>query len=226
MGVGRMTIPLFLSTLPEGMSFTVDEINMNVPSGFWGLIGGLPSGFTFPHTYTASDIAEGQPSNKRGAKIATLELATDGVFQSGNGGSFVVKFTISGRPDAYPDLPVKTTKGTLTVGTSQWGWFSRPDQTNFSWQIGEQHQTYTAKTPTLTYLDDSCLAVAYFPDQKDYVFGVNNQQDFLVKLMQGAVGGIIAGHKAVWSVAAGWVAPIGGIAFSVVSFGASAIDGV
>jgi hypothetical protein len=62
---------------------------------------------------------------------------------------------------------------------------SRPDQTNFSWQVGDNHRTFTAKTPTLTYLDDSCLAVAYLPNDKTYVFGVTNQQDFIVKVMQG-----------------------------------------
>ncbi len=58
------------------------------------------------------------------------------------------------------------------------------------------------------------------------MFGVTNQQDFLVKLMQGGVSAILAGHKALWSVAAGMVASIGGVAFAVVSFGAGAIDGI
>lgn len=228
MGIGQMTIPLFLSTLPEGMTFTIDEITKDAPSGFWAYIG-LPNGVTFPHTFQPSDIAEGLPSNKRGARIAELALRCDGGFfglHGGQGGSFVIKFTIKGRPKDHPEAAVQDTKGTLTIGTSEWGVFSRPDKTNFSWQIGENHRTYTAATPTLTYLDDSCLAVAYLPEQKTYVFGVTNQQDFLVKVMQGGVDAIIAGHKVLWSAAAGMVASIGGIAFAVVSFGASKIDGI
>jgi len=58
------------------------------------------------------------------------------------------------------------------------------------------------------------------------VFGVSNQQDFIVKLLQGGVGAIMTGHKLIWSTAAGWVAPIGGTAFAAVAWGASKIDGV
>ncbi|CAM6002912.1 unnamed protein product [Sphagnum balticum] len=226
MGLGQMTIPIFLSTLPEGMTFTIDEISKDAPSGFWAYIS-LPNGLTFPHTFRPSEITEGFSSNKRGARIAELDLRTDGSgLGGGQGGSFVIKFTINGRPNEHPDAPVQNTKGTLTVGTSEWGFFGRPDQTNFSWQIGDNHRTFTAKTPNLGSLDDSCLAVAYLPDNKTYVFGVTNQQDFIVKVMQGGVSAILAGHKVLWSTAAGLVAPIGGAAFAVVSFGASAIDGI
>lgn len=226
MGIGQMTIPLFLSTLPEGMTFTVDEITQDVPSGFWAYFS-KPNGVTFPHTYQPSDITEGLPNNKRGAKIAEFALRTDGYgLHGGQGGSFVVKFTITGQPKDHPEALVQDTKGTLTIGTSEWGVFSRPDQTNFSWQIGDAHRTFTAKTPTLTYLDDSCLAVAYLPEERKYVFGVTNQQDFIVKLAQGGVSAVIAGHKMLWDAAAGLVASIGGVAFAVVSFGASQIDGI
>jgi hypothetical protein len=226
MGIGQMTVSLFLSTLPEGMTFTIDEISKNVPSGFWAHMS-MPNDLTFPHTFQSSEITEGFPSNKRGASIVTLQLRTDGTgLGGGQGGSFLIKFTIKGRPTEHPEAPVQDIKGSLTIGTSEWGYFSRPDQTNFSWQIEGQHSTYTAKTPTLSYLDDSCLAIAYLPDQKTYVFGVTNQQDFIVKVMQGGVSAILAGHKALWSTAAGMVCAIGGAAFAVVSFGASQIDGI
>jgi len=224
MGIGKMTIPLFLSTLPEGMTFTIDEFNPNVPKDFYAHIT-LPNGITYPHTFTPSEIAAGSPSNHRGAKIAELILQTESAFTSGQGASFLIKFTISGKPKDQPDAPVQNAKGTLTIGTSEWGTFTRPDQTTFSWQIGDQHQTYTAKTPTLTYLDDSCLVVGYVAAQKGYVFGVTNQQDFLVKLMQGGISGIIAGHKALYTLALGWVMPFPGALVGVVTFGASFVDG-
>ncbi|RBR06806.1 uncharacterized protein FIESC28_10922 [Fusarium coffeatum] len=207
MGFGQMTIPLYLS-------------------GFWAQIS-YPNGITFPHTFTPSDITEGQHNKYRGAKIAELRLRTDGWgLHGGHGGLFVVKFAISGRPKDHADLPGKNMKGSLSIGTSEWGFFSRPDKTNFIWQIEGQQRTFTASTPTLSYLDDSCLAVAYAPDEKKYVFRVSNQQDFIVKLLQGGVGAIISGHKLLWSTAAGWVAPIGGTAFAVVAWGASQIDGI
>ena len=208
MGFGQMTIPLYLSVLPEGMTFTIDEINQDQPSGFWANIS-YPNGITFPHTFTPSDITEGQHNKYRGAKIAELQLRTDGWgLHGGQGGSFVVKFTISGRPKDHADLPDQNMKGSLSIGTSEWGFFSRPDKTNFIWQIEGQQRTFTASTSTLSYLDDCCLAVAYASDEKKYVFGVSNQQDFIVKLLQGGV------------------APIGGTAFAVVAWGASQIDGV
>ncbi|KZV73769.1 hypothetical protein PENSPDRAFT_662811 [Peniophora sp. CONT] len=227
MGIGAMNVPLFLTTLPEGMSFTLNSITKDVPQGFWAHES-LATGITLPHTFEASDVVAGHSQNKRGARIVELSLRTDGWgLHGGQGGSFVLKFTISGRPTDQPDAPTQNnTEGTLTIGTSEWGVFSRPDQTTFTWQIGDKHRTYTAKTPTLTYLDDSCLAVAWLPDQKTYVFGVDNQQDFIVKLMRGGVSAILAGHKVVWSTAAGAVAAFGGAVVAVVTFGAGYVDGI
>ena len=225
MGMGQMTIPLFISTLPEGMTLTIDEITKDTPSGMWANIS-LPNNMSFPHTFTTQEIKDGKPSNNRGAKVAELQLRTDGAFDSGNGGSFLVRFTIKGRPDECPDADVQDTKGQLTIGTSQWGVISRPDQTNFSWTIENKSQTYTAETPTLAYLDDSCMVLSYVPEKKAYVFGVSNQQELIVKIMQGAVSTIIAGHKALYSTAAGWVCSIGGAAVAVVAFGASFVDGI
>ncbi|KDQ16353.1 hypothetical protein BOTBODRAFT_31040 [Botryobasidium botryosum FD-172 SS1] len=226
MGIGKMTIPLYLTTLPEGMTFTLTSVSRDVPNGFWAHES-LASNITLPHTFQHSDIVTGRDTNKRGARVGDFSLMTDGSgLHGGQGGSFVLKFTIAGRPNDHPEAPAQNTEGTLTIGTSEWGFFSRPDQTNFSWQIGDQHRTYTAKTPTLVYLDDSCLAIAWLPDQKIYVFGVDNQQDFIVKLMQGGVSAILAGHKVAWSTAAGSVAAFGGVAVAVVTFGAGYIDGI
>ncbi|KAG8354354.1 hypothetical protein FVEN_g7642 [Fusarium venenatum] len=226
MGIGQMTIPLYLSALPEGMTFTVDEIKQDVPSGFWAYIS-YPNGITFPHTFNLSDITEGQHNKLRGAKIAELALRTDGFgLHGGQGGSFVVKFTISGHPKDHADLPDQNITGSLSIGTSEWGVFSRPDQTNFMWQVEGQQRTFTAGTPTLTYLDDSCLAVAYVPEEQKYVFGVSNEQDFIVKLLQGGVDAILTGHKVLYSTAAGMVASFGGAAVAVVAWGASKIDGI
>ena len=219
-----MTILLYIAAIPKGMTFTIDEINPTTPSGMWTNMS--PYSTSFPQTYTAQEIADGKPSNHRGAKVCELMLRTASTFDSGPGGSFLLKFTIKGRPDEYPDADVQDTKGQLTIGTTEWGRFSRPDQTTFSWTIDGRSQTYTAKTPTLTYLDDSCMLLSYVPESKAYVFGVTNQQDFLVKLTQGAVGAIVTGHKFLWSSAAGLVTSIGGAVVGVVAFGASRIDGI
>lgn len=116
-----MTIPLYLSALPEGMSFTVDDIKKEEPSGFWAHIS-YPNGITFPHTFKLSDITEGQHNKLRGAKIADIALRTDGWgLHGGQGGSFVVKFTISGQPKDHADLPAQNMTGSLSIGTSAWG---------------------------------------------------------------------------------------------------------
>lgn len=229
MGIGQMTIPLYLSALPEGMTLTIDEIVKNEPAGFWAHISQPHEVPSFPHTFRASDVAAGQPSNQRGAKIAELCLRTGGAtgLGGGQGGSFLLQFTLRGRPAAHPDAPaLQDVRGTLAVGTSAWGVFSRPDETSFAWEIEGRPHTFSAPTPTLGYLDDACLAVAYVPEEKKYVFGVSNQQDFIVKVMQGGVSGIIEGHKVLWSTAGGMVAAIGGVAVGVVEFGVGALDGM
>lgn len=35
MGIGKMVVPLFLSTLPEGMTFTITSLDANTPSGMY-----------------------------------------------------------------------------------------------------------------------------------------------------------------------------------------------
>ncbi|KAL0948090.1 hypothetical protein HGRIS_010711 [Hohenbuehelia grisea] len=223
MGMGQMTIPIYLASLPEGMSFTIDEISKDVPSNFWAYF----SGKSTPRTISPEAVSEATSKGTRGVLLGEFMLRTDGFgLSSGQGASFLVKFTIAGRPDAYPDAVVQNMQGTLSIGTSEWGTFSRPDQTNFHWQIAGQSRTYTAKTPTLTYLDDSVIAVAYVPDQKSYLFGLTNEQTLIVKIMQTMVGGILTGHKVLWSTAAGMVAGIGGTVFAVVAWGVSKIDGI
>jgi hypothetical protein len=56
------------------------------------------------------------------------------------------------------------------------------------------------------------------------VFGIRNQQDFIVKLMQGGMNTILAGYKILYSMAAGSVCPIGGTMIAVVTFGANFMD--
>lgn len=223
MGIGQMTIPLYLSALPEGMTLTIDEVIPNTPPGMYTHFV-EPYKITIPHTFTTQEINADRPSNNRGAKILEFKLRTDGAFDSGQGGSFLVKFTIKGRPDEYPDAEVQNTQGTLTIGTSEWGRIYRPDQTNFVWTIGDQSQTYSAKTPTWTYLDDSVIIVSYVPENKAYVFGVTNQQDFLVKIMQQAVAGISIGHKILWTKVGTMIALPAGVIVGVVTFGADVVN--
>ncbi|KAK8061646.1 hypothetical protein PG994_008012 [Apiospora phragmitis] len=114
-----MTIPLFISALPEGMPLTIDEISKDEPAGFWAHIS-LPNAISFPHTFRQSDIAAGLPNNQRGAKVAELQLGTGGSgLGGGQGGSFLVKFTLNGRPDAHPNAhELRDVQGRLTIGTS------------------------------------------------------------------------------------------------------------
>lgn len=223
MGIGKMTIPLFLGSLPAGMTFTIDEISKDVPANFWAHF----SGDSAPRTIHSEAVSQATSEGKRGVRLGECMLSTDGFgLSSGQGGSFLIKFTIAGRPNAYPDAEVQNIQGTLSIGTSEWGKVSRPDQTTFHWQVAGQSRTYTAKTPTLVYLDDTVLAVAYAPEQKSYMFGLTNEQTLIVKVMQGMVGGILTGHKVLWSTAAGMVASTGGVVFAVVAWGASKIDGI
>lgn len=232
MGIGKMVVPLFLSTLPEGMTFTIASLDANTPSGMYTynmFTLGLPHTYSvristsiFKHDHTdlrqASDISSGATNNKRGAKLAELTMACDGAFNSGTGGSYLMKFMIKGRPTAHPEMPEAHISGTLTVSTSDWGTFSRPDTTHFNWtidgvkpllgpegQASSNHGTFSASTPYLGYLEDSCITVLAIPDKGAYAFGVANQQDLLVKVLQLSVPAILAGHVLAWGYAAGWV---------------------
>ncbi|GJJ77408.1 hypothetical protein EMPS_09767 [Entomortierella parvispora] len=226
MGIGQMTIPLYVASLPEGMTFTINDVTKDVPANFWAYFSAPVTG-GWPRTIQASEVATAIEKGQRGMKIGEFDLRTDGFgLSSGQGGSFLIKFTIAGRPSAHPEAEIQNIQGTLCIGTSEWGTFSRPDQTNFQWQIAGQSRTFTAKTPTLSYLDDTVIAIAYVPEQKNYLFGVTNEQTFIVKVMQTMVGGILTGHKVLWSTTAGMVASIGGAAFAVVAWGASKIDGI
>lgn len=224
MGIGQMTIPLFISNIPAGMSITIHSITPTTPSNMWSHMT-FPGGLTLPHTFTAADIEASRPSNNRGSQIVELQLRTNGAFDSGDGGSFHLTFSISGRPDEFPDAELLANKpGTLTISTSKWGKLARPDQTHFVWVIDGASETYSEDTPTLTYLDNSCILLSWHPEKKAYVFGVTNQADFVVGLMQNAVSLILTGHNVLWATAGGWVCSIGGTAVKVVAFGAAFVN--
>ena len=240
-----MTIKSIDADTPKGM-FTYNQYKIGLPKTFTVspfYISQTPHNpllrstiLIFPQS---ADIASQLPNNNRGAKIAELLLQTDGAFDSGNGGSFLLKFSINGRPTAHPEAEECNVTGTLHIGTSEWGTISRPDTTTFAWTIDAKkaadapdgsatslHRTYTADTPTLGYLQDSCITFGYDAELKAYAFGLSNQQDLLIKILQGGVGGIITGHKLLWTAAAGWVLPFGGPAVGVVVWVASKVDGL
>ena len=53
---------------------------------------------------------------------------------------------------------------------------------------------------------------------------MNNEQDWLVKILQGAVPAIMAGHVLLWSTVGGWVMPFGKAAVGVVVWAAGQTD--
>lgn len=55
MGIGKMNIPLFLSTLPEGMTMTINSIDADTPSGMYTY---NQYKISLPHTFTVSYISQ------------------------------------------------------------------------------------------------------------------------------------------------------------------------
>ncbi|KAK1983056.1 hypothetical protein LZ30DRAFT_575557, partial [Colletotrichum cereale] len=103
----------------------------------------------------------------------------------GPGSSFNIKYTVGGRSPQAVGTAVQNTKGTLTVSTSEWGTFGRPDYTLFSWQTGDSGWgTWSAKTPTLTSPDDTFITIAYCPDNKSYVFGLTTDGPAVTKFLR------------------------------------------
>lgn len=219
--IGVMRIPLYLGVLPPNMTFTIDEITETVPKGMRAYRGARP----LPIKVSADEVATATKAGQRGVQLGTYELATTSALGGGQGASFLIKFTIAGRPSEANGTAVQDVKGTVTIGTSEWGTFGRPDNTIFNWQIANSpHGVYTAKTPTLTYLQDTVIAIAYAPENKAYMMGMTNQAPAIVKLMQTAVGGIVAGHALLWGAAAGMVGTIAGVAMNVVIWVPQAVN--
>ena len=229
-GFGKMTIPLWIASLPKNMTFTITDITPVQPKGMTAFYN-LGRGVKLPISITGDAVstALANKNTPYGVSVGEFSLMTgNSGFGGGQGGSFNIKFNIAGLPPAAAsaNLPAQNINGQLTIATSEWGFFARPDQTIFTWTVGSGGSgTYSAKTKTLTYLDTTVLAVAYLPDTTQYVFGLTNTQTTIVKIAQAMVGGIIEGHKALWSYGAGLVVGIGGTVFSVVAWAASSLNG-
>ncbi|KAF9343815.1 hypothetical protein BGX34_006337 [Mortierella sp. NVP85] len=231
MGIGQLGIPLYLASLPDGMTFTINEVTQNVPTNFWASTDRIGE---LPRTIKASDVATACKSDPRGTYIGGFELRTGGFgLSSGQGGSFLVKFTISGRPSAYPDVAPQDMQGALSIGTSKWGTFSRPDKIVFQWQIAGTSSTFTADVPMLTSPDNSLINIGYAPDKSNYVITISSQQSTIIKILQGMIGGIFAGHAAIWSYGAGLAAAtvgtataVGTAAYAAVAWAAHKTDGI
>ncbi|KAL0934131.1 uncharacterized protein CTRU02_210930 [Colletotrichum truncatum] len=210
-GIGRLKYPLYLTTLPKNMTFTLNEIAKNIPKGMEAWV---EDGKKLPYTVSNADVEAAKKRGAKGVLLGRFAMQTGGSgFGGGTGSSFNIKYTISGRAPEAAGTAVQKTPGTLTISTSDWGVFGRPDTTTFSWNVGQSGWgTWTAKTPTLVSPDDAFIAVAYVPKMKAYIFSLTTDTDSITKFMRGMVGAVLTLHEVVLSAGSsslGTVASLG-----------------
>ncbi|KAL0942737.1 uncharacterized protein CTRU02_200623 [Colletotrichum truncatum] len=223
-----MRIPLYVGMLPPNMTLTIDKIIETKPSGVDLWEEGVPK---LPFTITSAQAETNRNKGWRGVRIGDFVSSMSGFGLGKNaGGVFDIRYTIAGRPDEAAGTGVQNIQGWLTISTSDWGILGRPDTTNFQWKVGESSvETYVADTPDLTYLDDTVITVVYVPESKEYMVGVTNQADTIVKFMQTAVKGILTLHEVavdgVIDLAGGHVAAVAaGLGMKAVSWAAEEIS--
>ncbi|KAL6922647.1 hypothetical protein FSST1_006673 [Fusarium sambucinum] len=189
MGIGTMTFPLYINKMPDNMRFTVTEVKGFDPpnNGEWRYLNNCPA------TPFTVDLDE------RHGFLGEFRLSPKTVMQSGQGPKFEVRFTIEG---ASPTGVTSSRNGWLTISTSEWGWFTRPNNGLITFVFdGSAAETLLFDTPILTYLDDCNIVVEWLKNESAVGMTITSDKTIIKKLCECAIGGILTAHKK----AAGWV---------------------
>ncbi|KAI9709004.1 MAG: hypothetical protein M1812_007817 [Candelaria pacifica] len=194
MGIGNMVFPLYVRKLPENMKFTITEIKPVDPAegGNW-----------YKYASTAATPFTLDTTTSAG-KIGDFYLACNSTFQSGPGPSYEIRFRIDG---TSPTNVSSSRTGFLTLSTTSWGTFQRPDNGLVSFVFdGSASHVLSFPTPTLTYLDDVNIVVEWLPKENALGLTVTSDKTFTKQLAEYAIGGIFKAHEkaASWAIGKVW----------------------
>ncbi|KAM0231460.1 hypothetical protein ACHAPO_008570 [Fusarium lateritium] len=194
MGIGTMTFPLYIKKMPDNMRFTVTEVKgLNPPNnGEWYYWNNCPA------TPFTVDL------EKREGFLGEFRLSPNSVTQSGQGPKFEVRFTIEG---TSPTGVTSSRNGWLTISTSEWGWFARPDNGLITFVFdGSAAETLLFNTPILAYLDDCNIVVEWLKNESAVGMTVTSDKTTIKQLCEYAIGGILTAHEkaASWVVGKVW----------------------
>ncbi|KAJ9662719.1 hypothetical protein H2201_006003 [Coniosporium apollinis] len=142
--------------------------------------------------------------NKREGYIGEFILAADGAFQDGVGPNFGIKFQVSG---TSPTGVESTRNGYITLSTSEWGTFGRPDHGHVTFVFdGSAAHTYMYNTPTFSYLDGINIAIRWLEKENAVGITVSMDKTLIKEICDRAIRGILYAHEkaADWAVGKVW----------------------
>ncbi|KAF2993898.1 hypothetical protein E8E13_002691 [Curvularia kusanoi] len=114
---GSVSQVLKIATLPEGVKMTITNVSFNIPSGnnsWWPTFAGITKNSS-PNDKKNTFPFEVSPTINHG-RIGEVGLTSLSVFDSGEGPSASIEFTLSGGV-----FSKRAQKGSITVATSEWG---------------------------------------------------------------------------------------------------------
>ncbi|KAK1954520.1 hypothetical protein LY78DRAFT_664291 [Colletotrichum sublineola] len=216
----RIKTKVFLSSLPDDVKFTVNEIKFNKPDGSLAWREGGPT--KVPFTIATNDVNVAIAKKWRGVYLGELAMQKD---KAGEGSSFHITYTISSLSSQAKDTAVKAVNGTLTVGSSTWGTIKRPDHITYFWQLGDsQWGTWTSEVGDFASPDDTFITVGYVPETQDYAFGLTTHTDSITKFLQTVVRGIISLHMITLSLGSSSLGTVASVGIKVVLAGANKVS--
>lgn len=135
--------------------------------------------------------------------IGTAGLTSLSVFDTGAGPEIYLRFQLVGTTSVDGQtIDLSGTRGFITIGTTEWGTFSRPDYCNVTYQLMDlSPRNLGNSTPLLQSPKDVSFVLG--ANAKDRQVGINASVDSnVVKDLIGyALKGIFTAHEK----AAGWV---------------------
>ncbi|KAF3314996.1 hypothetical protein TWF173_004212 [Orbilia oligospora] len=192
---------LYLSQLPEGLRFTVTAVTPSVPdSSGWGAK--FQNSFVSPnpiyHNHNQDRPSFEVSVSKNGGSIGVATLdGNHGIFNGRHGGKVEISFRVEGTTE-MGGRPVRfDRKGFITVSSSDWHWFSRPDYSNISFCLDDDAPANVSLSVPATISgmpDHAYFGIRVGPGTDQMGIACSSSKELVDKILDHMISGIFAVH--------------------------------
>lgn len=139
----------------------------------------------------------------RDGYIGTAYLSSQSVLDTGSGPEIYLKFKLSGTTTVNEkSIDLGSTEGFITISTTDWGSFARPDYCNVTYQVQRQSpRNLSNAVPAGQSPRDAAFVFAANADEGKVGVNVAVDDDVTKTLIEYALKGVFWGHEK----AVGWV---------------------
>jgi hypothetical protein len=141
--------------------------------------------------------------HSRDGWLGTSRLSSLSVSDTGAGPEIYLRFQLQGSTSVGGQpVDLSSTRGFITVSSTEWGWLARPDYCNVTYQVQDaQPRNQPVEVPVGQSPKDVSLVMAASPSEGKVGINASVDPDAVKDMIGYALQGIFKAHEK----AAGWV---------------------